>query len=157
MSRSIDALLAHFDDLAIAGHGLVHDFPGGAAKLGPLVGVAPGTLCNKANPHQEHDFTLREAVRLSAVTGDMRLIDAVERLLGRVAVPVDDYQGSSDVDLLSRWADWQAELGESARTIRDALADGRIEQAELREIKRELFEDFAAALALLQRLEAIAQ
>lgn len=158
MSRSghLTDLLAHYDDLDLAGHDLVHAYKGGAAKLGPLVGLAPGTLSNKANPHQEHDFTVRELVRLTAITDDYRLLDAVERLLGRVAVPLDDYDHTSDVDLLSRWADWQAEIGESAKTIRDALADGRIDHTELREIRRELFEDFAAALVLLGRLEAIA-
>lgn len=150
-------LLAHFDELDLAGHDLVHRYPGGAPRLAPLVGMAPGTLSNKANPHQDHDFTVRELVRLTAITRNFGLLDAAERLLGRVGVAVGDFSGSSDTELLTRWADWQAEIGQTSRTISDALADGRISAGELGHIKREMFEDFAAALALLQRLEAIAE
>lgn len=150
------AFTDHFDALDVAGHALVHN-NGGAAKLAPLVGIQPGTLCNKANPQQEHDFTVRELVRLTAVTDDYCLLDAIETILGRVGVSVGDYRESSDAALLECWANWQSELGQSASTIRDALADGKITREEVEAIRRELFKDFAAALALLQRVEGIAE
>lgn len=146
----------YFDSLDVAGHALVHS-NGGAAKLAPLVGIQPGTLCNKANPQQEHDFTVRELVRLTAVTDDYCLLDAIETILGRVGVKVGEYSGSSDIELLDAWANVQAEEGETATAIRDALRDGRIDADELANIKREIFEDFSARLELLARLEGIAE
>lgn len=82
-------------------------------------------------------------------------MDAIEQALGRVGVEVGDYSGTSDLELLDLWAHWLAEQGRTAARIREALSDGVIDEQEFVDIRREVFRDLGAELALLARLEAI--
>lgn len=144
-------------DLDQAKHDVVHQFPGGARRLAQLAGKSYGVLCNKVNPLVEtHHLTVDEAVSIQFIAGDCRIHEAEGVLLGRVSLPVGTFPDCSDVELLDSWAGWQAELGETAGEIRRALGRREISRAQVRKVRREMYEDFRAALALLQRLEALA-
>jgi hypothetical protein len=145
-------------DVDQAKYEVVHDFPGGAARLAPLVAMRPGTLSNKVNPFQEsHHLTVDEAIALQHATQDYRIFYAEARALGHVTVPVGDYAATSDVELLNAYAAFHREVGETAKEIQRALADRRITTAELTAIRREMFEDWQRELELLNRLEALCE
>lgn len=55
--------------------------------------------------------------------------------------------------LLDAWAEWDAECGETAQAIRNALSNNVITRKELEKIKSEMVEDFQKELELLTRLE----
>lgn len=139
-------------------HRVVHDYPGGAVALAPRVGMRPGTLSNKANPGcVEHNMTLLESIPIQRESHDYRILHAYAANLDHVAVPLADYSGVSDVELLDAYASYHAEVGRLAGEIRDALADGRITQHELAAIRTASDEAARARQGLLMRLEALAE
>lgn len=143
------------DPIDLAAHELVDSYPGKAKALGALAHIPPGTLANKSNPNQPGQLNVRELVTVTALARNFVLMDAIEQALGRVGVEVGDYSGTSDLELLDLWAHWLAEQGRTAARIREALSDGVIDEQEFVDIRREVFRDLGAELALLARLEAI--
>jgi len=143
------------DPIDSAGYALVHDYPGGAPALAPRVNMNAGTLANKANPHCEHQFTVREVLAIQALRGITTMIDAEARALGGVFVPLEDYSGTSDVELLDLYAAYHAEIGETAEAIRDSLAGGEVTREAYERVEREFYEDVQAGFAFLARLRAL--
>ena len=154
MSR--DRMPALDSPLDLAVYATVHEYPGGAARLAALAGMNPGTLYNKANPRcEQHHLTVAEAVRVQALTGDCRIHAAEGELIGHLSIPSGGYDGTSDVDLLTVYAGLHAEIGRTAATLHEALADGRITAAEVVRMRAELYRDWCAGAVLLKRLEAL--
>jgi len=145
-----------FTPLDLAKYQVVHDFKGGAARLGPLVGINPTTLCNKTNPNQEgHHLTVDEAIRVQTVAKDCRILHAEAALLNHICVPLADYGLVSDAALLDIYTRFHAEVGEAAGALNRTLADGRVTRTECDEFRKEMFEVFQAGLELCNRLEGI--
>lgn len=128
----------------------------GATALAPKVGMLPATLSNKANPLQDHQLTLRESIPLQLVADDYRILFAYNQALQHVAYKLPANPDVSDVELLNQYAEMHAGLGELAREIRDALADGDITQEEVQTIRAAFDASARAGLGLLARLEALA-
>ena len=139
-------------------YGLVHEHPGGARALAPLLRLQPGTLSNKANPSLEtHHLSVHEAVAAQAIRHDTRVIEAEARALGGVYVRLPTaLRDVSDVALLEAWEDWLSAAGDTGQAIRAALADGRVSGLELRRIRTTMHAGIARELELLARLEALA-
>jgi hypothetical protein len=143
----------HEADLAI--YKTVHEH-GGAERLSKFLAIRPGTLNNKADPACDgHQLTVREAIALQLATDTRKIIQAEASALGGVFVPGVNWAGVSDVQLLDAWAHLQVEHGQTARCIQQALSDGIITREELRSIRREIYEDFQAAMELLARLQGL--
>ena len=135
---------------------VVHDFPGGAVRLGPLVGMRPGVLSNKVNPDCEtHHLTVDEAIVIQNATGNCAVLNAEAMALNRICIELADFSGSSDVEILTAYAKYHAELGETAKAIAAALEDGRLTKREVDKIRLEGFQDMQTFFALLHRLEAL--
>lgn len=129
---------------------------GGAERLSKYLAIRPGTLNNKADPAcDSHQLNIREAIALQLATNTRDIIRAEAQELGGVFVPGIDWSAASDVQLLDVWAHLQEEHGETASVIRKSLEDGIITREELIAIKREMFEDFQAAMELYSRLEGL--
>jgi len=121
---------------------------GGAEHLSNFLAVRPGTLNNKVDPGCEtHYLGVREALVLQLVTE--------AAVLGGVFVPALDWSKVSDIQLLDAWANLQDEHGQTARCIRQSLDDSMITREELRSVRREMYQDFQAAMELLARLEGL--
>ncbi len=141
-----------------AKHDLVHNYKGGAAALAPMIKCKPNSLSNKVNPKMpEADLKVNEALALMAITQNADLLKALAAELGYVALPLPplDLRNTSDMELLTCWSEWQAEYGQTAAAINEALADGDISRQELEKIKKEMHEDIACQMELLRRLEAL--
>lgn len=147
-----------FSLLDSAKHSVVHDFKGGAVALAPLVNMNSMVLSNKCNPNQDtHHLTVDEAVAIQNATKDFRILRAEAATLNHVCVPVGDFEDVSDVELLTLYAAYHAELGETAGAIMEALADGDICRAEVDLVREEMFEDFQRGLEFLSRMEALCE
>lgn len=146
-----------WSDLDEAKHRLVHEHPGGAKKLGPLVGINPGTLSNKVNPAMEHHhLTVDEAVRIQAVRRQYDVLHAEARALGHVCIRIEGYEGISDIELLDAYAAYHADVGQTAQAVRDALEAGHsVSREAVQRVRRELYEDTQAGFEFLARLEAL--
>lgn len=148
----------HFSDIEQAKYELVNNHKGGAVALAPLIGRTPAVLSNKVNPHVDsHHLSHDEAILLQAITHNYDLLKASATMLNHAVIelPSSNLSDTSDLELLDCWAAWQADCGETATAIREAIADGQITVKELAQIKREMYEDIARELELLTRLEAL--
>lgn len=142
-----------FSPIELAQYELVHDYPGGAAALGPTVGMNPGTLNNKVNPSVEtHRLAVPEAVALQHAAKDFRLLQVEAHVLGHSAVRLGDYSGVSDVEVLTAYCRFNAEMGEAAQAIEHALEDHKVTRRELDRIRTEGREMIQAWLELENRL-----
>ena len=135
-----------------------HDYPGGAKALAEKLKVKAGTFNNKCDPAMPgHTLNINEVRGILKITGDHRLLFEIARELNYVCIDIPNFEGISDVELLNAWADWDAERGETGQAIKKALNDHSITKKELEKIRKEMFEDFEKELALLSRLESIAE
>jgi len=151
------------DNIDGAVYALVHQFPGGAPALSAALysqygyRVAPGTLMNKANPDQEHQLTVREALLIQSIQHKYHLLFAEAHRLNHAAIPLGDFSATSDVELLDTYTRLHKELGALAAAIHEALADGRITGVEFMRIRRKNSDMIRAALEMEQRFEALAE
>lgn len=130
-----------------------HDYPGGTAALGPRIGVSGNVLSNKLNPNiNTHHLTLSEAMRIMAITGDLRMLHAMASELGVMIKPMPMV---ADESLLSALAHTANEFGQYLTAINDALKDGRITKLELRKVEKELGDLVAQSNKLMASLEAM--
>ena len=134
---------------------LVHEFPGGAVKLAPLVNMNAGTLNNKADPGQPAQMSVREAVAIQRLRGTRTMLEAEAALLDCMVVPLGDYPATSDLELLDLVLELSKEHGETSTAIRKAIADGRIDRDDYAEVEREFMDDIRASMTLLGRLRGM--
>jgi len=145
------------DALAQAIHDTVHQCKGGALALAARIGMNPGTLNNKAYPGSDDaQLNLRESIPLQLETRDFRILATYAHLLDHAVIPVADFSGTSDLELLNLYAAYHVDIGETAQQIRDALGTQRISRRHVLTVRREMIEDMQAGLAFLARLEALA-
>ena len=109
----------------------------GSRIVGELVGISSGVLRNKVNPHCDtHHLTVAEFVRIMAVTGDYRALQAMAHELGFVAVQLPD-SGASE-NILGHVLSVGASHGDMCTQVHSALADQRITPGELLDCERAL-------------------
>ena len=137
----------------------IHDAPGGALGLAPRIGMNPGTLNNKAYPGHDAQVNLRESVPIQLATRDFQILHAYCHLLEHAAIPLGDFSGTSDGELMDLYCQYHADLGETAQAIRDALNSDcrRITRSNVRRVRRELIDDMQAGMEFLARLDDLAE
>ncbi len=146
-----------FSELDQAKHAVVHDFPGGAVRLAPLVGMKPGTLSNKVNPSIDtHHLSVDEAVAIQAAARNYAILYAEASALNHSCILLADFSGVADLELLDSYANYHAQIGELAVAIRDMLKDGRVELQEVIRIKQEFMDVVQAGFGFIARLEGLA-
>jgi hypothetical protein len=154
MSQRRTVIPAHWTPVQEAAYLTVHEY--GSAELAPLMGKAQRYLDNEVNPDNEQaKLGLDDAVAIQHATRDYRILHAMGQTLGHACVQVADLSGISDVQLLDSILEWDADIGQTKAAIREALDDGDVSDEEYRRIEREVFEDFARELAVLQRLRSL--
>lgn len=126
-------------------------------ELAANMGLKVGTLYNKADADEgsHHKPTLRDVVLATRATGDMRVLDALDAMFGRVAYVVSDKSHCSDIELLNLLAKLGAQNGEFHAVLFNALADGKFTQAELEQVRAEAHDVISALLALVDRLKGM--
>ena len=129
--------------LDIAIHRTFHDWPGGLK-------AAAAVLRNKANPTTKGNIlSLIEARDAMLMTGDLQILHALAAEFGCVVQASAGEPASLMQELLRE----QAEHGDVARALSEALRDQRITPREAEDIAREGQESIEA----LQRLVAAAR
>lgn len=127
----------------------------GPDRLAPLMGIALGTLYNKADAGDETHAqpTLRDVVHLTQITKDMRVLDALNEMFERAAFDCSKRAGATDEELLHLLADLGAENGQFHRALSDGLRARRFTPEVLLTIRAEAFDIVSALMTLVQRLE----
>jgi len=153
------------DSLDQAAYETVHDFVDsntgkkGAIGVANITGMRPSTVQNKASRTDFlANFNIKEMRTVMLATNDFRMLETMNRDCGfaMTALPTLD-RFSSDMDLLSEWADWQSEVAKTGQRIKEALSDGKITQAEVAEIRKEVVKDYKEALEMACVLEDMAE
>lgn len=120
-------------------------------------GTSDSQLSRCSHPNMRDSIAVRDAVVIDDLRQDRRappaILDAQARILGFVLVDMPDAPGDGE-DLRSSIVDLTGSLGDLAMGIRDALADGIVEDHEARAVlalKHELDRASAALGVKLQR------
>lgn len=131
-----------------------HAYPGGIQSLAADLSVNEGTFYNKCNPRMpSHHINLHEALEIMRLSQDFSILQTLCRKTHHACVSIVKFQHLCDMDLFNAWTACDMEHGKTVEIIKDALADGRIYKAEFKNIRSEMFIDFAHQLELLDRLK----
>jgi hypothetical protein len=120
--------------------------------------MSSALLRNKVNPNNTaNHLTLKEAVRLSLVTGDSRIAQAFARELGMVCVQMPQPEQCADSDVIEFMAkSWQTH-GEVGAEVQRTFEDGRVERHEVRRVKDVAWSHIVTLLGLVGRIEGMAE
>lgn len=134
---------------------LVYTF--GVVELAPQMGLKPGTLYNKADADEDthHQPSLRDVVLATRLTGDMRVLDALNEHFGRASFDVTSMAQVSDEALLELLTKLGSESGEFHGALYAALVDKKFNTDNLNMIRAEAFDVVSALMTLVTRLEGL--
>ena len=129
----------------------------GAAALALAMNANHGTIKNKScSTKPDVQFNIKEFRQVVNITGDSRALDVLNAECGKIAIDMPP-EFAADMDVLEAWAEWNTDIGETSEAMKNALKAGAITQAHLKEIKREIREDFQRAMSLFKKIEAMAE
>jgi len=134
---------------------LVYGF--GVVELAKLMAIKPGTLYNKADADEDthHQPTLRDVLLATRLTGDFRVLDALDEAFGRAGFDVAHMAEVSDMALLELLTRLGKENGEFHGALAFALAGPSITPQHLAQIKAEAYDVVGALMTLVARLEGL--
>lgn len=128
----------------------------GVPELAEQEGMRPGTLWNKADADVDshHQPTLRDLIAVTRRTGDMRILESLNRLFDRATIdlrpgPVSD---EAVLELLLRVS---SENGQMAQALRKGYADTHFSSEDYQAVRAEAFDLINAVLDFIQRLEGL--
>lgn len=129
----------------------------GVVELAQQMGLKPGTLYNKADADEEthRQPTLRDVLLATRLTGDYRVLDALNEQFGRAAFDVTPHTQLSDEALLELFLTLGKEVGEFHSVARSALLDRNFNVQSLNVIRGEAFDMVSALMTLVARLEGL--
>lgn len=144
-------------DVFQAFYRVVHDYPDGVEKLAEKAAMSPGTLYNKANTNESshHKPTLADAVLLSVITGDHRILHAFAHTLGEVCFPIPNLKNISDHALIELICAIGVEGGQFHKAITDGFADRKFTRRELEKVRKEAYEFIGAIAEAMARMEGL--
>lgn len=106
------------------------------SELARLMGKGETVLANKMNPEcDSHHLNLGEAVAVTEITGDNRILEAWATSRGKALVDLPAGVVSDD-DLVEQVLLAQSVFGKLMQSIHDARADGVIDRMEHGQIER---------------------
>lgn len=135
-----------------AAYHLVHDYPGGSLSLAPRIGKSPSTLSHEVVASGGAKLGLVDALKLSHLTGDLRILNTFAAACGCVVLPMPE---SAVGDTFQELAAAAREFGEFIGAVAESAADGAITANELARVDRELTEMLAASQHLRATLAAM--
>lgn len=141
-----------------AAYHTAHDYPGGCVSLAPRIGMSKNILQNKVNPSQEHHkLTLDDAMRMQAISGDTRILQAMAEELGFVCIPVPQFDGVADVELLDAYTAMVEDEGKFASDFRAALHGRGISSQEFEKLRADMHAQQQHEMELLARIESLVE
>lgn len=141
-----------------AAYAIAHDYPGGTDSLAPRLGMSGAVLRNKVNPNNTtHHLTLAEAVRMSQITGDSRIVQTWAQELGFVVIEIPAVESCADGEVIELMARTWETNGEIGREVNRTFADGKVEAHEVSKIKDRIFAHMSTLFGLFGRIKGMAE
>jgi hypothetical protein len=130
----------------------------GVPAVAKKMGLPAGTLYNKLNYQNEdlrHVPSVPDMVRILGITGDLRILAALNHTFGCVCFPVPDLSKVSDAALLELINRVGAEGGDFHRAINQALAGKVCSAKAIAHVHKEGFEYMGAIVETMARMPGI--
>lgn len=144
------------DPIAIL-HAAVEHSPLGIKGAARAIGRSPGILYNKFSESMPHyDVTAREAIALCRAIGDHGYVDAVCAEFGGMFLPLPEGPAAED-DVLAASLEMIRQMGDLARELTEARADGLIDEHEFSAMELRGQRMIRAVHTLLQELKSQVQ
>lgn len=140
-------------DTAIAQ--VLSEFPVSAARFAPRSNVCAYGLFNDHEIYPARPLSVKEAVALQAATNDVSILHAEAAALRHACLPLINFNGVPDMELLSGYAAWHSCLGDLLLTVTQAVHNQHISRNDFARVRQALQEDAARGVEFLQRLEAL--
>ncbi|AET91067.1 gp14 [Burkholderia sp. YI23] len=145
-----------------AAHAVAHDFAHNTDTLATLMGLSSGAILrNKVvlnrTPENRNHITLAEAVRMTEITGDNRIVEAWARELGMALVKIPLPENCADQDVIDLMAKSLATHGDVGTEIVKTLEDGRVERHEAKKVAERAFAHIVTVVSLASRIEGMAE
>lgn len=141
-------------DVKTAAFNVAHDFEGGVVALAPMIGKNPNTLNQEVAGIGTAKLGLRDAVKMTIVSHDFRILDAFNALCGRMSVPLPEMLDLESDDCMRALAQTSREFSELCTEVCSSLADDSVSDNELARIQREGGQLVASLQALLLAVAA---
>ncbi|WP_250467657.1 phage regulatory CII family protein [Caballeronia sp. GAFFF2] len=119
-------------------HAVAHDYKGGCESLAPRLGMSAAVLRSKVNPNTEtHHLTLMNAVQMTEMTDDERIIEAwlAQRNAVMVKLP-DACEEPDNEEIVDKFMSLTVHYGQLAKRFREATADGEVDDQEMADLER---------------------
>lgn len=141
-----------------AAYAVAHDYPGGTESLAPRLGMSGAVLRNKVNPNNTtHHLTLAEAVRMSEITSDRRILEAWARETGLVLMEVPAAENCADGEVIEMMSESMKTFGDIGAEITKTFEDGRVEQKEARRVRDAIWVHLSKLFGLSNRIDGMAE
>lgn len=137
-----------------AAYHVVHDYPGGSATVAVRIGKSQHTLNHELTHNGSAKLGLMDALKITLITGDMRILHAFAEACGHMVVPLPSID-APNADLLRVLADSSRDFAQLCREVCDAAADGRISDNEMRRVELARASLMAHLAALGEAVRAI--
>lgn len=143
-------------DVMSAAFNLVHNYPGGAVALAPVLGKNPATLSHEVSPHYPTaKFGLEDAVKLSVWSGDRSIASAFASQVGGMLIPPPDVRvDCTSFTAISRMAQ---EFSDLVQAVSTAVEDGKVSSNELERVQREAAQLVSAVETTVGHLSTLMQ
>lgn len=140
-------------DVADAAYHTAHSFPGGVPALAQRMAMSQNTLAHKVSLNNEtHHLTLREAVAMQELSGDVRILHAMAGALGYACVSLSVDRDHSTLEQVMHMA---KEFGEVLGSVNAAVADGTVTPNEMQDCERQAAELTAALNGVLATVRSM--
>ena len=140
-------------DLVDAAYHTAHGHPGGVQALALRMGMSANTLTHKVNPNNTtHHLTLREAVTMQHMSGNVAVLQAMAEALGYVCVKA---KPAASGDPLRQVMEMSAEFADVLHAASDAISAGQVTPNAMRRFDYRVAELQAAANAVAGTLRAM--
>ncbi|CAM2151300.1 phage regulatory CII family protein [Paraburkholderia tropica] len=148
---------------ADAAHAVAHDYPhGGTDQLAARMGLSSGALLrNKVNlnrtPENRNVLSLAEAVRMTDLADDDRILEAWARERGFALVKMPDVEGCTDAAIVELMGEAWSTHGLVGTEICKTLEDGRVEHKEVERVEHRIFKHAQVLFNIAARLRGMAE
>lgn len=137
-------------------YNVVSDYAPGAKALADAMGRRYKALLNKANPNEQaHEPTLSDVRKVTALTGDLRVIEALAAEQGAVVVRLPEVPDCSRQDLLQHVLTCNKEFADVFAELQEDMRDGKLRAHEYERLQVQVNESIAAHLELLEQARSM--
>ncbi|WP_250451171.1 phage regulatory CII family protein [Caballeronia sp. ATUFL_M2_KS44] len=139
-------------------HAVAHGYKGGCESLAPRLGMSAAVLRSKVNPNTEtHQATLMNAVQITEMADDDRVLEAWARERGYALVKMPNVESCTDAAIVELMGEAWATHGAVGQEICKTLEDGRVEESEVDRVEKRIFKHAQVLMTIAARLRGMAE